>query len=227
MPLAICIAIVGAESTGKSTLARELGAALAGEGRRVALVPEALREWCDGAGRTPQAHEQSRILELQHERIDAAAAMHEIVVCDTTALMTAVYSRLVFADHTLEQRAAALHRGVSTTLLMALDLPWMADGLQRDGEPMREPVDAALRELLARHGFGYSIVIGQGPMRLAQARAALRTLLPPSTLQLEARDSTSGLFTRLAAGHGERPSRGWACECCVPEAESALLAMRR
>ena len=41
------VALLGAESTGKSTLARSLCAALAAQGRRVALVGEVLREFCD------------------------------------------------------------------------------------------------------------------------------------------------------------------------------------
>ena len=91
MPDALCIAIVGAESTGKTTLAAALAMRLAAEtGRRVAWVPELLREWCEHSGRTPLIHEQASILRAQHERIDAAAASHDIVVCDTTALMTAV-----------------------------------------------------------------------------------------------------------------------------------------
>ena len=41
------IAIVGAESTGKSTLAAALCAALRAEGHDAAFVPEYLREFCD------------------------------------------------------------------------------------------------------------------------------------------------------------------------------------
>ena len=99
---AIRIAIVGAESTGKTTLAAALAPRLAADsGLRVAWVPELLREWCDRTGRTPQAHEQAAILQAHHERIETAAAAHDLIVCDTTALMIAIYSRLLFddADH--------------------------------------------------------------------------------------------------------------------------------
>jgi thymidylate kinase len=71
--IAIAIAIVGAESTGKTTLAQALCEALqARSGRRVAWVPEVLRGWCERAGRTPLAHEQASILRMQHEQIAAA-----------------------------------------------------------------------------------------------------------------------------------------------------------
>jgi nicotinamide riboside kinase len=81
-----------------------------------------------------------------------------VVVCDTTALMTAVYSHTVFGDDSLDASALQAHRRVSLTLLTALDLPWVADGLQRDGPQVREPVDDRLRQLLARGAVAWSLV---------------------------------------------------------------------
>ena len=74
-----CIAIVGAESTGKTTLAAALAPRLAADtGLKVAWVPELLREWCHHVGRTPHPHEQASILRGQHDRIEAAAATHDV-----------------------------------------------------------------------------------------------------------------------------------------------------
>ena len=175
---AIRVAVVGAESTGKTTLARALAERLAAStGQRVAWVPEVLREWCSRYGRTPLAHEQAPLLQAQHERIEQAAASHDWVICDTTALMTAVYSRLVFGDGSLDASAAVLHRSMSQTLLTALDLPWVADGLQRDGPHVREPVDDALRKLLTLHRLPFAVVGGSGAQRLDNAMAALAPLL--------------------------------------------------
>jgi nicotinamide riboside kinase len=230
MTEALRIAIVGAESTGKTALAHALGSALAAapgqttstmrERRRVAVVPEALREWCEEAGRTPRADEQARIARVQHQRIEAAAAGHQVVVCDTTALMTAVYSRWIFGDDSLDALAVELHRSMSITLLTALDLPWVADGHQRDGPQVREPVDTLLREMLARHGLPFSVIGGPGPARLAQALAALRPLLrvpPPEPHAVRA----SARFTSLVDDGVTSGLRRWTCECCVPEAERA------
>lgn len=220
MAEALGIAIVGAESTGKSTLALALAERLrADTGLRVACVPEWLRSWCEAAGRTPQAHEQAAILRAQHERIEAAGESHDIVVCDTTALMVATYSRLLFADTSLEARAAELHRRHATvTLLTALDLPWVADGFQRDGPQVREPVDDALRALMQREGIPHAVIGGRGPARLEQALAALQPWLG----ERETVAPRQGLFTGLATRRGAR----WACECCVPEAEQALMKRR-
>ena len=215
---ALRVALVGAESTGKTQLAERLAPRLALDtGLRVAWVPEALRGWCDQVGRTPLAHEQASILRAQHERIDAAAATHDIVVCDTTALMTAVYSRLIFGDRSLEQRAVALQRRMALTLLMAIDLPWVADGWQRDGAHVREPVDAALRELLITHRLPWAVVGGQGAARLENAVDALAPLLRPLP------QPGAGLFTRLAVRNTAADRARWTCGCCsVPEHERTL-----
>jgi nicotinamide riboside kinase len=173
------IAIVGAESTGKTTLAAALAPRLAHDtGRRVAWVPEYLREWCIHAGRTPAPHEQAVILQEQQQRIEAATATHDIVVCDTTPLMTALYSQLLFNDASLQAHAVALHSDMAMTLLTALDLPWVADPL-RDGAHVREPVDTLLREWLEHHRFPSAVVSGHGPARVQKAVDAVAPLLRP------------------------------------------------
>ena len=175
---ALVVALLGAESTGKTTLAQALAQALAREtGKATAWVPEALRQWCEAAGRTPRADEQPAIAQAQHASIEQAAAAHAIVVCDTTPLMTAVYSRLVFGDRSLEAWAVQAHARASLTLLTALDLPWVSDGLQRDGPHVQAPVDEALQALLQAHALPWVRVAGQGPARLQAALAAVRPLL--------------------------------------------------
>jgi len=167
------VALLGAESTGKTTLAGEIGAALAARGWRVAVVAEALREFCAAEARTPRRDEQKAIAALQCERIDAAAANAEIVVADTSALMIAVYSDFVFADPSLYASALAAQRRCDLTLVTALDLPWRADGLQRDGAHVRAPVDALLRAALADASIAFTTIAGSGEHR---AEAALRAI---------------------------------------------------
>ncbi len=215
------IAIVGAESTGKSTLAVALAARIGDQtGLRCTVVGEFLREWCERERRTPRADEQWAIADEQQRRIAQAAASHEVVVADTVPLMIAVYSRLLFADASLIPMAIAAQRGVAHTLLTALDLPWVADGHQRDGEHVRVPVDDAVRALLAAHGLDWSVVAGQGDARLERAFDAvcplLTTLAPPG----------AGLFTRLAQRDAAAPVRRWVCEKCdVPDCEHAALRL--
>ena len=132
---ALVIAVVGAESTGKSALAPALARGLAeATGLACIAVGEYLREWCEQEGRTPRLDEQAGIAAEQQRRIEAAAASHDVVVADTTPLLVAVYSRIVFGDRSLDEPAGRWHaQRVAVTLVTALDLPWTADGHQRDG----------------------------------------------------------------------------------------------
>lgn len=222
---ATLIAIVGAESTGKSALAADLQATLRERtGWRCGRVDEYLREWCDGAGRTPAPQEQAHIAAVQQARIDAAALTHEVVICDTTPLMTAVYSQLLFDDRSLLTAALSFQARCQLTLLTALDLPWESDGLQRDGPHVQAPVDAAVRSALRQAGLGWSVVTGQGQARL---ESALNAVTP--TLMQRSTALARPLFSRLLEREQGLPQAGrWTCEHCdQPECEHASLTQSR
>ena len=87
--------------------------------------------------------------------------------------MTAVYSHMLFADESLYPMALAHQKHYDITLVTGLDLPWVADGLQRDGPQVRGPVDTLVRQALERSGIHYRVVYGQGPQRLNNALMAL------------------------------------------------------
>ena len=168
------VALLGAESTGKTQLSGNLAQALRARGRTVAVVPETLREWCERAGRTPRPEEQMSIAQEHERRVDQAAASGaDVVIADTTAVMVAIYSAMLFDDGTLYQFALARQRTYQHTLVTGLDLPWVADGLQRDGPHVRPPVDALVRAALERADVPYRVVYGQGAERLNNALAAL------------------------------------------------------
>jgi nicotinamide riboside kinase len=207
------VAIVGAESTGKSALVLELQAALAQDfGLRCACVAEYLRTWCDERGRTPRADEQLALAEEHARRIAAACEQPgiDVVLCDTTPLMVAVYSDLLFDDRSLEPLARECQRGMDATLLTSLDLPWVADGLQRDGPHVRAPVDARVRARLNDWGVPWSLVSGSGPARAAHALDALRPLLRQRARQ----ERGTGLFSRLERSREGPPGPQWVCERC-------------
>lgn len=214
----LTVALLGGESSGKSTLARQLHQALAARGIHGALVPEHLRQWCEQAGRAPHAHEQAALAAEQTLRIEAACRSGaDVVIADTTALMVAAYSELYFQDSSLWPDAIAAQRRVGLTLLMGLDLPWVADGLFRDSPAVREATDALLRRELQGAGLAFQIVYGQGTQRLRGALRAVGTALGRELLPDDA---------VLREGTGR-----WRCDACGdPDCEhrlfSALLARR-
>ena len=169
------IAIVGAESTGKSWLTQALAGILRDRGQVVHTVDEVLRHWCDRAGRTPQRHEQMAIAQQQADAAHPVAhqSPDTWLLSDTTPLMTAIYSHLLFDDERLYPMALAHQTLYDITLVMGLDLPWVPDGLQRDGPQVRGPIDTLVRQALERSGTPYRVVYGQGPRRLDNALLAL------------------------------------------------------
>lgn len=209
------VALLGGESSGKSTLAGQLRGALGAHGIACEMVPEHLRDWCERTGRAPHAHEQADIAAEQTRLIDTARA--EVVIADTTALLPAAYSELYFNDRSLWPKALAAQRRIGLTLLMGLDLPWVGDSLFRDSPAVREATDALLRRELQGAGIGFQTIYGQGTQRLqatlrAVGAALCRDLVPDDPL--------------LREGSGR-----WQCEACSdPDCEhrlfSALLARR-
>lgn len=166
------VAILGAECTGKTQLAEQLALRLRATHPGATWVAEYLREWCDTHNRTPQAEEQRAIAQTQMDRLHTHASS-DLVVSDTAPLMTAVYSDVIFGDTSLYDFAIAQHRNFDLTLVTGLDLPWVADGIQRDGEVIRNRVDQRLREVLAHYRIDFSSVYGTGDARTQNALEAI------------------------------------------------------
>lgn len=114
-----------------------------------------------------------------------------LVLCDPSPWMTAIYSLQYFADHTLFAPAARAMRELARSahahwvhLHCAGDLPWEADGLQRDGPAQR----AATASLLVRYppaGFAPPAgVAGDMRERLAMALCAVGEVMTVSGLSL-------------------------------------------
>jgi len=166
------VAVLGAECTGKSSLVTALQTHWQARGATVHVAHEVLRQWCDQQGRTPLAHEQRAIAQAQAGLVEQAGD-GDFLIADTSPLMTAIYSDVLFQDSSLYPFALKHQRIYQHTLVTGLDLPWQADGIQRDGAAMRERIDARLRDVLQREGVGFSMVYGQGKQRLAGALAVL------------------------------------------------------
>ncbi|MBC7604512.1 MAG: ATP-binding protein [Ramlibacter sp.] len=198
------IALLGAESTGKTQLAADLASHLRAQGKSVEVVSEVLRTWCEQAGRTPRPEEQMPIAQEQERLVEEAALRADIVIADTTAIMVAIYSAMLFDDGSLYQFALSRQRTYDITLVTGLDLPWVADGLQRDGPHVREPVDALVRAALAKAGVQFRVVYGTGVQRLESALAAIGS--PPVLSQRT------------------RKAWVWACDkCSDPDCEHKLF----
>lgn len=166
------IAVLGAESSGKSTLCEVLARAHGTE-----WVPEYLREFVDSHGRVPFEADQFGIARTQREREDAAALRaHRWLFCDTTPLMTALYSRVYWGRVDAQLSALASRHDYALTLVTAPDTPWIADGLMRESEAVRGRVYALVVAELDARGIPFVLVQGDLAQRVRQVEKALAVI---------------------------------------------------
>jgi len=141
LPAKYRIALLGAESSGKTTLAIALTAALRDRGYNAGMVPEYLRMWCEENSRLPEFDDQEVILEGQLALEDAAAAQFDVLVCDPAAITTGFYSLEYFGSNQ-HLDPEYLHR-YDQVFLCDIDFPWQPDPL-RDSETVREHMHALI-----------------------------------------------------------------------------------
>jgi len=166
------IAILGAESTGKSTLCAALAAR-----HDTVWVPEYLREFVDVHGRVPHEDDQPGIAQTQlaRERLLLPQA-RRYLFCDTSPLVTAVYSRIYWGRVPEELLALEAAHDYALTFVAGIDLPWVADGLQRESEAVRQRVHEQLLAVLAQRGVAFVLLTGDLEQRLRRAEDALAQL---------------------------------------------------
>lgn len=206
------VALVGAESTGKSWLAHELTEVLRARGQSVCWVPETLRSWCEREGRTPAPHEQLPIARAQAQGVLSIES--GTVIADTTPLVTAAYSHQIFNDQSLYPMALAHQRLYDQTLLTGLDLAWEVHWM-RDSAQARQSIDAKLRDAMSHAGLDYKVVYGQGLDRLNNALLALG---------LDAEDKAVWQARKQAQFDLNRGRTRWSCDkCSDPECEHRLF----
>lgn len=175
------ICLHGPESTGKTVLAAALSQHLADAAGAVEIVDEYGREWCEANGTYTSMADLVIIATEQERRITAAiaraqAAGRRWVICDTDAVMTAVWAEMLHGGQ--DPAFAQLTRTADLYLVPDLDLPWVEDGVRYFGqaEVRRRFMDLSLAEL-DRRGLAHTMVRGQGEARVQSALAAVRGMV--------------------------------------------------
>jgi len=161
------VCLLGAESSGKSTLA----AALAREFQTV-YVAEFGRELWEAKSGVLNFEDMRHIAEVQLQREEEAATRaSRFLFCDTSPLTTLFYSRHLFgkAEQALEDLA---RRTYDVTILCAPDFPLVQDGTRQEEEFRARQHQWYLDEL-ARRSIGYLLVTGSFESRINQVSTAL------------------------------------------------------
>jgi NadR type nicotinamide-nucleotide adenylyltransferase len=166
------VAIVGAESTGKTTLARELAARFA-----TAWVPEFARGYLAARGGVCEPRDLPVIAREQaaaEERL--AREANRVLICDTDLVTTALWGERYFGACDPVVQSLARERRYDLTLLCENDQPGVDDGL-RDSPGHREWFRERFVRELSKRQRPLHVVRGAGPGRLAAAAPAVEALL--------------------------------------------------
>lgn len=154
------IAILGGESSGKTTLAAALAERL-----NTRWAPEYGRELWDARSGRLAYEDMPRIAQTQVSREEQLAReANRWLICDTTPLTTLFYCQATFGQspQTLRQLA---QRPYDLTLVCAPDFPFVQDGTRQD-EPFRSRQHAWYQAQLAERNIQFHLVKGNLQQRL-------------------------------------------------------------
>ncbi|CAA0187657.1 Putative transcriptional regulator, NadR family [Tenacibaculum maritimum] len=176
----IKVVLFGPESTGKTTLSRQLARYY-----NTVWAPEYAREYlqnkwnnerktCEQDDLIPIAEGQMRLENELAEKAD------KILICDTDLLETKVYSEEFyggFVDPRLDE--AARENEYDLYLLTYIDTPWEEDDL-RDRPEQRLEMFEAFEIALKKHHKNYILLKGDKETRLKKATKAIDVILESS-----------------------------------------------
>lgn len=215
------VVVLGAESTGSTTLAEALAADLG-----TLWVPEYGREHSEvregGLDAPWRSDEFDLIVDRQIALEDRALrrAPRPVLVCDTDVLATALWhERYVGAVADRLHRAADRHRPL-LYVLTGDEIPFEQDGM-RDGEHIRHGMQQRFRDVLAAQPVPWLEVRGDVPTRVAAAASALAPLLEAHlrfAIPLEARPMNEQRALQIRA---ERAAAGKSAATAAAAADGA------
>lgn len=175
------VVLVGAESTGKSTLSARLA-----EHFQTQWVPEYGREYTEkkytepvaalevGEGDEWTSAEFIHIAkEQQRQENEAARTCNRILIADTNAFATAIWHERYKGFRHPEVDAIAARDKVDLYLIPAPDLPFHQDGI-RDGETIRQWMHERFLEEVGQSGVPYAVIRGLGDARFEAALTAIQ-----------------------------------------------------
>ena len=173
------VCVLGAESTGTTTLARDLA-----EHFQTVWTPEYGREY----SATKQARNEDiwttaefvHIAAEQNRREELAArSANRLCVGDTNAFATRLWQRRYLGSESEAVRSEADRGRCDLYLLTGDEIPFVQDGL-RDGENIRHAMHQWFDEALRAQPVPWRLVRGSREARLASAVAAVQELFADS-----------------------------------------------
>lgn len=169
----INIAILGAESTGKTTLCRDLAAHF-----ESSWVPEYMRSYlqkkwndeqltCTWNDLLPIAQGQIELENALAKQTANTSDKNPYLFCDTSLFELMVYANWYYGDSPEALTKAALAHHYDLILLTEVDIPWVADDL-RDSPHQREEISAFFESQLIHYQKPFRRIGGDRNERVQQ-----------------------------------------------------------
>ena len=169
----IKVAVLGAESTGKTTLCRDLAAHF-----DCPWVPEYMRtylqaKWddeqltCTWEDLLPIGQGQILLENKLAKQVSQTSNDHHYLFCDTSLFELMVYSNWYYGDCPEVLTQAALVHHYDMILLTNVDTPWVADDL-RDSPNQRDEISAYFADQLTIHNKPFQSIGGDRAVRVQQ-----------------------------------------------------------
>lgn len=173
------VCVLGAESTGTTTLARALAERL-----KTSYVAEFGRLYSEGKfqrGIWTWTSSEFVHIQRQQERDEEAGARaaDRVVVCDTNAFATILWHRRYMGTSDPEVDRIGRASRCDLYLLTGDEIPFVQDGL-RDGEHIRHEMHGWFEQALAAEAVPWLLVRGTPEERLERAMDAVRGLFAAS-----------------------------------------------
>lgn len=171
------IVVLGAESTGTTTMAKALA-----EHYKTTWVPEYGRIYAEGKlsskdGNKWQSGEFTHIAEMQNKIEDELArTANKILICDTDSFATALWHERYMDFMLRDVDALSAGRRYDLYFLTDTDIPFVQDGT-RDGEHIRLKMHERFVEELKKHNKPFLILSGSHKARLEKAVEACDKVL--------------------------------------------------
>ena len=176
----IKVAILGAESTGKTTLCRDLA-----EHYKSLWVPEYMRQYLQAKWNNEQAtctwddllpiaqgqiELENKLAQPLAQNIDneqSSLNSKHYLFCDTSLFELMIYANWYYGDCPSELTQAALAHHYDLVLLTDVDIPWIADDL-RDSPYDRQAIISRIKNELNYYNKPFKCIGGDRQQRVSR-----------------------------------------------------------
>ncbi|SKB56770.1 nicotinamide-nucleotide adenylyltransferase, NadR type [Sphingobacterium nematocida] len=173
----IKIAVVGPESTGKSTMAQYLAKAL-----ESSYVPEYARYYCKNLQNQYTLQDETNMFygQIALEEAIGSQLKNNLLICDTTIMTVKIWCDHLFNHTPTEVVDEIKLRKYNLYLLMDIDLPWENDPL-RDFPEERDFFMKIWKQELSALSANYKVISGSGNERLINGLETCKEFLKNNT----------------------------------------------